>query len=131
MSSLGKYLRKTSQGLAFWCTGCGYAHHIGVDGIGLPSGPKWTWNKDVEKPTFSPSVLVRGIRPDMDEATLALYQSRTPNFENDLNDPRFRSVCHTFVIDGVIDYLGDCTHALAGQKVPLSEFPIAYHAGED
>ncbi len=26
------------------------------------------------------------------------------------------------VTDGVIDYLSDCTHALAGQKVPMVEW---------
>jgi hypothetical protein len=30
-------------------------------------------------------------------------------------------LCHTFVTDGQIQYLGDCTHALAGQTVDLQE----------
>ncbi len=29
-------------------------------------------------------------------------------------------VCHSFVTDGQIQFLGDCTHKLAGQTVPLS-----------
>lgn len=28
-------------------------------------------------------------------------------------------VCHSFVFDGEIRFLGDCTHALAGKTVPL------------
>jgi hypothetical protein len=27
--------------------------------------------------------------------------------------------CHSFVVDGQIQFLGDCTHKLAGQTVPL------------
>jgi hypothetical protein len=32
------------------------------------------------------------------------------------------SVCHSFVTDGRIQFLGDCTHALAGQTVDLPEW---------
>ena len=32
-------------------------------------------------------------------------------------------VCHTFVTDGRIQYLGDCTHALAGQTVDMIDWP--------
>jgi len=30
-------------------------------------------------------------------------------------------VCHSFVTDGRIQFLGDCTHNLAGQTVDLPE----------
>ncbi|MFI5161224.1 MAG: DUF6527 family protein [Sphingobacteriales bacterium] len=30
-----------------------------------------------------------------------------------------RPRCHSFITDGVIDFLNDCTHDLAGQKVKL------------
>ena len=32
-------------------------------------------------------------------------------------------VCHSFVTDGRIRFLGDCTHALKGQTVPIPEWP--------
>ena len=32
--------------------------------------------------------------------------------------------CHTFVTDGRIQFLGDCTHALAGQTVDLPDWPV-------
>lgn len=32
---------------------------------------------------------------------------------------RVGKVCHSFVTDGCIQYLGDCTHRLAGQTVDL------------
>ena len=33
------------------------------------------------------------------------------------------NVCHYFLRAGVIEYLGDCTHALRGQKVMLPDWP--------
>lgn len=32
-------------------------------------------------------------------------------------------VCHSFVVDGVWQYLGDCTHAMADQHVPMVDLP--------
>jgi len=33
------------------------------------------------------------------------------------------NICHSFIRDGKIQFLGDCTHALAGQTVDLPELP--------
>ena len=35
---------------------------------------------------------------------------------------RFGKVCHSFVTNGRIQYLGDCTHKLAGQTVDLPDW---------
>lgn len=54
---------------------------------------RWTWNGDTERPTFTPSFL-----------------------SHESGDvPR----CHSFVTDGVIRFLADCTHELAGKSVAL------------
>lgn len=53
--------------------------------------PVWTWNGDFEKPTVNPSIL---ITPD--------------NIR-----------CHSFIKEGMIQFLSDCHHKLAGQTVPL------------
>ena len=84
--------------LMFWCPGCDGAHEIAH---GAGPGPRWGWNGDAERPTFTPSVLVRydGADAGLDGAPPA--------------------VCHSFVRDGRIEFLGDCTHALAGQTVEL------------
>jgi hypothetical protein len=51
MSALSPVLRSLSGGgVAFWCPGCDEAHVI--------SPAIWTWDGNVEAPTFSPSVLV-------------------------------------------------------------------------
>lgn len=79
----------------FYCAGCKMAHKVNV---GDGSGPRWGYNGNAEKPTFTPSVLVTW---------------------NQRHEPR---VCHTFVTDGRIQYLNDCTHALAGQTIDLPNF---------
>jgi hypothetical protein len=57
--------------------------------------PIWTWNGSMDSPTFAPSLLVA-------------YS----------DDAR----CHTFVRDGKIQFLGDCSHALAGQTVDIPDW---------
>lgn len=122
MGLLSPILRNVEGGrLAWWCPGCNDAHQIAT---GAGDGPRWGWNGSAEKPTFTPSVLVRGIREDMDEATQAAYDALGPEqIRGALDDPRFRTVCHSFVVDGAMQFLGDCTHALAGQTVPIPPWP--------
>ena len=38
-------------------------------------------------------------------------------------EPGQLTVCHSFVSDGQWQFLGDCTHALAGQTVPVVPIP--------
>lgn len=33
-----------------------------------------------------------------------------------------KTVCHSFVTDGNIQFLDDCTHELKGKTVPLEDF---------
>lgn len=107
MGARGK-LRTGEDGyLLFWCPGCDGAHGLRVSTDPAP-GPRWGFNGDYDRPTFTPSVLVRydGADVGMPDAPPA--------------------VCHSFVTDGQIQFLGDCTHALAGQTVPLPAFAEAY-----
>lgn len=113
--------------LAFWCPGCEQRHAIGVEGS---KGPKWSWNGDAEKPVFQPSILVRGIRQDMTDEELELYDKVVEKVGTEaiLNDRRFGTVCHSFVgcngaQPGQITFLGDCTHKLANQTVDLPDIP--------
>jgi hypothetical protein len=80
------------QSVLFDCPGCGFLHAVRVDG---KSRPNWAWNRSLEAPTFQPSVLV--------------------SWEMH-GKPR---ICHSFVTDGRIQFLGDCTHALANQTIDL------------
>ena len=51
----------------------------------------WSWNGDTEKPTIKPSVKT--------------WNGRT--------------ICHSFINDGKIQFLSDSTHEFAGQTLPL------------
>jgi hypothetical protein len=60
---------------------------------------RWKFNGDFERPTFHPSLL---------------YHE---------NNRSGQLRCHLFLKDGVLDFLTDCGHKLAGKKVPLPEIP--------
>lgn len=74
------------------CPGCDCIHAF---------DERWSFNGDLERPTFMPSLLVRwagGFGPE-----------------------RRERVCHSFVTDGRIQFLPDSTHHLAGQTVDLPD----------
>ena len=106
--------------VAFWCPGCEDAHRIPV-ATGNPA-VDWKFNGNYDRPTFQPSILVRGR--DFTPAGRAAWKAwcdagcpePAPKFE--ARDER----CHSFVSDGEIAFLPDCTHSLAGQTVPLESF---------
>ena len=72
-------------GYAFQYPGCTMMHLF---------DNRWTFNGDLEKPSFSPSLLARWP-------------------EN--------NVCHFFVQEGRIRFLSDCTHELKGKTVELEK----------
>lgn len=112
VSALSPVLRSgEGNRLFFWCPGCDEAHGI------VHGGGGWTWDGNVERPTFSPSVLVTGVRRITDEE----YERLRAGEKIEPEPER----CHSFVRDGHIQFLGDCTHKLAGQTVPLPEWPQA------
>jgi hypothetical protein len=87
--------------VVFQCPGCNCGHGVWTS---KPNhlGAQWTWNEDMVRPTFSPSLNITwGGGPD--------------------DVPR--GVCHSFVRDGQIEFLSDCTHSLAGKTVPLPSSP--------
>jgi hypothetical protein len=89
-------IRKVEQPAQFQfmvhCPACGCGHGLRV---GQADEPNWTFNGDMEKPSFNPSLSVSGAN---------------------------NSVCHSMITDGMITYFGDSTHALAGKTVPLGDF---------
>jgi hypothetical protein len=98
-------------GYSFDCPGCGGFHAIPTEPGG--SGPVWGFNNNTDKPTFSPSLLVRGTIPVTDDEVARIMAG-----EKVLPQP---FCCHSFIVDGAIQFLGDCTHALKGRTVPLTE----------
>lgn len=81
-------------GKTFFCPGCEMVHSVNHSG-----GPQWDYNGNPASPTFTPSILVTMPRKAGNE------------------------ICHSFVTDGKIQFLGDCTHHLANQTVQLPEWP--------
>lgn len=63
----------------------------------------WTWNGSVDAPTLRPSVAVNGFFCADDE--------------NGERDEPF--ACHSWINDGKVQFLSDCTHEFAGQTLDL------------
>jgi hypothetical protein len=57
--------------------------------------PLWLWNGDKEKPTIVPSIRVKISQ---------------------------HHCCHSYVTDGVIEFLEDTTHPMAGRKADLPNY---------
>lgn len=123
MGALGTKLRTLEGGLlGFWCPGCSSMHAVRIK-----QGDRgWTFNGNGDAPTFRPSVLVRNghhvpnFRPgDSCWCTYNAEQRAKGEPETEFGC----GICHSFVTDGRIQFLADCTHALAGQTVPLPDFP--------
>jgi hypothetical protein len=100
-----------NEGFHFHCEGCKSAHGVYTyqapvkkDSKGnVIEGkvvPVWGYNGNEEKPTFTPSILAQW--------------EEGPN--------NVKKVCHSFVTDGNIRYLNDCTHHLKGKTVELLDF---------
>ena len=95
----------------FYCEGCKRPH---VLNISCEGSPKWTFNGNESAPTFRPSVLAKYTHPEG-------YSNDNPA-PRDFKGEYVTDVCHSFVTDGRIEFLSDCTHALAGQTLDLPNF---------
>lgn len=93
---------------AIMCPACKYQHIFTTRNPEREKGgPQWGFNYDLDKPTFTPSMLL----------TTGSYAD--PNYVDDPMIPPER--CHSFVTDGKIQFLCDCTHELKNQTVDLPE----------
>ena len=79
-------------GYQFYCPGCKGRHEINTT---------WSFDGNFESPTISPSIHVR--------------------WDGFVDEEKITKICHTFVRNGEIQYLGDCTHRLANTTVPMEE----------
>lgn len=111
---MGLKLKQSGGNFGFFCPGCNQWHTV---------GPSWGFNGDLEKPTFSPSVLVRsGHYCDFgnEHGCWCTHNSdKKARGEEPSMFECFR--CHSFITDGKIQFLGDCTHGLVGQTVELPD----------
>lgn len=98
--------------LVFWCPGCEYEYegemHAGAHMLPITEPgdgrPRWTFSGSVESPTLSPSILSK----------MAFRH---------VNGESAPFVCHSFMVNGEMQFLGDCTHSLTNQTIPLPPLP--------
>ncbi len=90
-------LSKSENGWMFYCPGCRYAHVF---------DQRWTFDGNQDAPTFTPSLLVNGTDPK--------YVTE--------HNPR----CHMYVRNGNIEFLSDCSHAMAGKTVPIPNYETLF-----
>lgn len=84
--------------LEFYCPGCKMMHCVYLK---HPDNKQasWDWNMCAKWPTFSPSLSI----------------------QMDWKGKDYR--CHFFIRDGQLQYLGDCSHDLKGQTLPMVDIP--------
>lgn len=77
--------------LRYYCPGCKHDHTVPAE--------RWHWNKDVDKPTLSPSIRHR-------------IQSENGTWV---------TTCHYHIQNGYIKYCDDCQHGLNGATIEMEE----------
>jgi hypothetical protein len=131
-----------------WCPGCNLCHPFRIELFpGCPlrkdstTEPTWDWDGNLERPTFSPSMLAYGcvhlcppdyvhhvvckdpvICPRQSHLVLStepkilahnLPHAVTPAWGN----------CHSFLQQGRWQFLSDSAHAMAGQTIDMISLP--------
>lgn len=103
MGQVSSKLRRHEDGFTWYCPACEGAHP-------LPDG--WTFDGNLESPTFTPSfkhTLVRwsgGVSPE------GLGQGE-----------RQEIICHYIVTAGRVAYCGDCHHGMKNQTIDMPALP--------
>jgi hypothetical protein len=99
---------------AFFCPGCESYHVVWVK---LPNSMVWTFNGNMERPTFKPSLKLTEECwwPPVGPENLAEWQ------KNPWPQTKKVRICHVVVTDGVLNFCEDSTHSLAGKSVPMVE----------
>lgn len=106
-----------NRGLNVFCPGCHDIHTVILDG-----SYGWGFNHNLERPTITPSILIRTGHftrtPEIPGECYCDFSARYPDEEP---MPWTCRRCHSFVTDGKIIYLNDCSHALKGQTIDLPD----------
>jgi len=108
MNQVSRKLRREENGYAHWCPGCEEMHS-------LPD--KWTFNGDLEKPTFQPSFKHQLLK------RVFVNGEWTGEWKRDASGNTIPAVCHYNLIAGQLQFCSDSTHALSGKNVLLPDLP--------
>lgn len=98
-------------GWAHYCPACKQIHVFNVEQPtrpfpewGIKGGVRWTFNGNLERPTFGPSMHIQS-HPGPKSGKPVVTR------------------CHYHLIDGVLRYCADSPHAFRGKNVPLPDLP--------
>lgn len=114
-----RWSRDDKAGLRYWCQGCEELHSVVIEGPGA-----WGFNGNPDAPTFTPSVLMRSghfVPGQEGKECWCTFEERIGR-----KSPFECRICHTFITDGMVQFLGDCSHQYAGQTLPLPDLPDAH-----
>lgn len=92
-----------TAGYHHWCPACNEPHGIAVKQRNR-YGAMWTFDGNMERPTFAPSIRCFTTEENGTQTTL----------------------CHYFIQNGMVVFCNDNPHALNGQTVELPDWPESY-----
>lgn len=101
--------RKDGRGAyyAHWCPGCKHCHSYPV---GDAFTTNWTFDGNVVLPSFRPSMRIYIPERRREDGTVI---------------PEY-TTCHYYLIDGILQYQGDCRHEYSGKTIPMEPIPEDY-----
>lgn len=108
LGQVSAYLRKVEGGHGHWCPGCNEMHVI-------PDSR--TFDGNLEKPTFDPSVKITGKK------RVFVDGEWNGEWVRDAEGKAVDMCCHYFLHGGRLEFCFDCTHELNGQTVDLPALP--------
>lgn len=110
MSQVSPIFRRTTWCLIHWCPACEELHALPYPGKG------WTFNDDLNKPTFSPSFKHGGKR------TVNVNGKWTGEWVRDEQGKPVDGTCHYVISNGMIHFCQDSWHKRT-DSVAMPLFP--------
>ncbi len=105
MGQVSNKLRRLTTGYSHWCPACDEMHH-------LPDN--WSFNGNVECPTFSPSFKQSGIIWSNGYNEKGIGQGESQEH-----------ICHYTITDGKIQFYGDSSHGRT-DVIEMPDLPLEY-----
>lgn len=112
---MAKFVANSESGPDFFfhCPGCECDHGVWTNKKNQNQAV-WNFNGDINNPTVTPSIKVQF--PHFKE----FVQTELGRIGKE--DTCYLHICHSFITNGKIQFLNDCTHKLSAQTVELPEY---------
>lgn len=78
------------------------AQNCGDHLVPIEGAHKWEWNGSLDRPTLTPSVKI--------------------TWDGLVDGIKKHRCCHFHLVDGIVNFCGDCTHELSNKNVPLADY---------